>query len=428
MRKLWIVVRREFLERVRSRWFIVSTILVPLLMGLVIVVPIMLAVRTTPSNDLARITILDLTGSGLGKSVAAALDSGITADTALTPVIALSPPELAAAESTATRAVLAKRQRGYLVLGPTMWPTPQARYAGANASSPVDMNRLQRVVRDQLVATRLRAAGMDPAQVNALTALDVKMQTERLTARGRGGSGEVSTIVAFFLAFVLYITIFIYGQIVLRGVMEEKQTRVAETVVSSVRPDTLLLGKILGVGGVAGLQLLISGVASVALIGQRGPLLARLHVAVPPFEMPHVPASTAVLLVVYFLLGYVVYAALFAAIGSMVSSEQDAQQVQMPIALLLVLTATLIQPVMLAPEGRMANVLSILPFSSPIIMPLRLSLVPVAAWRVAVSVAVLILSAWFAVWIAARVYRTGLLMYGKRPSLRELLRWVRASG
>ncbi|HEY7877577.1 MAG TPA: ABC transporter permease [Gemmatimonadaceae bacterium] len=428
MHKLWIVIRREFQERVRSRWFIVSTILVPLLMGLVIVVPIVLAARAVPSNDVARITIIDVSGTGLGKSVAFALDGGITGDTSLTRVTAVPVAELAAAESSATREVLAKREKGYLVLGPALWPKPAVRYAGSNASSPIDMNRLQRTVRDQLIATRLREAGMDPKQVESLTGLDVQMHTERLTARGRGGSGEVSTIIAFFVAFVLYITIFFYGQIVLRGVMEEKQTRVAETVVSSVRPDTLLFGKILGVGGVAGLQLLISGVATAVLVMERGPLLARLHVPMPAFEMPHVAPATALLLVVYFLLGYVVYAALFAAIGSMVSSEQDAQQVQLPIALLLVLTATFIQPVILAPEGRMADVLSILPFSSPIIMPLRLSLVSVSAWRVVVSLAVLLGGAWLAVWLAARVYRTGLLMYGKRPSLRELVRWVRASG
>ena len=427
MYKLWIVIRREFLERVRSRWFIVSTILVPLLMGLVIVVPIVFATRATPSNDLARITIIDVSGTGLGKAVAFSLDGGITGDTSLTQVIPLAPAEVAAAESTATREVLAGRKKGYLVLGPALWPVPAVRYAGSNATSPLDMNRLQRTVRDQLIATRLRTAGMDPKQVDALTGLDVQMATERLTARGRGGSGEMSTLVAFFVAFVLYITIFFYGQIVLRGVMEEKQTRVAETVVSSVRPETLLLGKILGVGAVAALQLFISTVATLLLIRERGPLMARLHTTVPPFELPHVAPATALLLLVYFALGYVVYAALFAAIGSMVSSEQDAQQVQLPISLLLVLTATFIQPVIFAPEGRLADVLSIVPFSSPIIMPLRLSLVPVSAWRVVASLAVLVGGCWLAVWLAARIYRTGLLMYGKRPSLRELVRWIRAS-
>jgi ABC-2 type transport system permease protein len=111
----------------------------------------------------------------------------------------------------------------------------------------------------------------------------------------------------------------------------------------------------------------------------------------------------------------------------MVSSEQDAQQIQMPVAMLLVVSALFIQPVTLTPEGRLGEVLSFIPFSSPIIMPLRMSLIPIPAWRVALSLAVLIAGCWFSVWVAARIYRTGLLMYGKRPSPREVLRWIRAS-
>ncbi|HKB53926.1 MAG TPA: ABC transporter permease, partial [Ramlibacter sp.] len=235
------------------------------------------------------------------------------------------------------------------------------------------------------------------------------------------------TAVAFIVAFVLYVTIFFYGQIVMRSVMEEKQTRVAETVVSSVRADTLLFGKILGVGAVAGAQLAISGVATFILIENRAALLARMHIAAPTFSLPHVAPAMGALLVVYFVLGYIIYASLFAAIGSMVSSEQDAQQVQMPVTLLLVVTALFIQPVSFTPEGRLAEALSFIPFSSPIIMPMRLGLIPVPAWRVGLSLAALAGGCWLSVWIAARLYRTGLLMYGKRPSPRELLRWVRAS-
>ncbi|HEY7893800.1 MAG TPA: ABC transporter permease [Gemmatimonadaceae bacterium] len=426
MRKLWIVAQREFMERIRSRWFIVSTVLVPGLLGLILFIPLYFTSRAVPSTDMARITILDATGSGLGTQVAAKLDGGIAGDTAAR-VIAVAPAALAAAESSATRDVISGARKGYLALGPALWPKPDVRYAGSNATSTVDMARLQRIVHDELIATRLRSAGMDPHQVDALTALDMQMSTERLSARGRGGSGELSILVAFFVAFVLYMTIFFYGQIVLRGVMEEKQTRVAETVVSSVRPDTLLFGKILGVGGVAGAQLIISAIISAIFIANRGPILARMGVTAPVVALPHVAPVTAVLLVVYFVLGYIIYSALFAAIGSMVSSEQDAQQIQMPVAMLLIITALFIQPVTFTPEGRLGEVLSFIPFSSPIIMPLRMSLIQIPAWRVALSLGVLIVGCWVSVWVAARIYRTGLLMYGKRPSPREILRWIRAS-
>lgn len=427
MRKLWIVAQREFLERIRSRWFIVSTILVPGLIGFAILIPLYFASRATPSSDMARITIIDATGSGIGARLAARLDGGVTGDTT-TRFVEVPPTAIAVAESTATRDVITGTRKGYLVLGPLLWPKPDVRYAGSNATSTIDMARLQRLVHDELIGTRLRSAGMDPHQVESLTALDLQMPTERLTARGRGGSGEIGTIVAFLLAFMLYMTIFFYGQIVLRGVMEEKQTRVAETVVSSVRPDTLLFGKILGVGGVAAAQLIISAVATVVLIRFRAPLLARLHVVMPNVAMPRLAPAAAALLVLFFILGYIFYSALFAAIGSMVSSEQDAQQVQMPVTMLLVITALFIQPVMFAPESSLSVTLSYIPFSAPIIMPLRLSLIPIAPWRVGLSVAALVVGCWLSVWVAARIYRTGLLMYGKRPSPRELVRWMRASG
>lgn len=426
MRKLWIVAQREFLERVRSRWFVVSTVLVPAFVGLVIFIPVYFTSRAAVSPDMTRITIIDASGSGIGGRIAARLDSGVAADMAprYEDVV---PTAVAAAESSATPDVIAGRRKGYLVLGPLLWPKPDVRYSGSNATSTIEMSKLQRVVHDELIATRLRSAGMDPRQVEALTALDLQMSTERLTARGRGGSGEIGSIVAFIVAFVLYITIFFYGQIVMRGVMEEKQTRVAETVVSSVRPDTLLFGKILGIGGVAAAQLGISGLATVFLIQNRAALMARLHVEASNYALPHVTPGMGALLVVYFILGYIVYSSLFAAIGSMVSSEQDAQQVQMPVTLLLVVTALFIQPVSFSPESRLAEALSYIPFSSPIIMPLRLSLIPIPVWKLVASLLSLVAGCWLAVWIAARIYRTGLLMYGKRPSPRELVRWVRAS-
>lgn len=426
MRKLWIVAKREFQERVRSRWFIFSTVLVPALLGLVIFIPMYFTSRAAPSADMARITIIDATGSGIGARLATRLDGGATGDTSAV-YVDVPPTGIAAAESTATHDVITGARKGYLVLGPLLWPKPDVRYAGSNATSTIDMSRLQRMVHDELIATRLRSAGMDPHQVEALTALDIQMSPQRLTARGRGGSGEIGSIVAFVVAFVLYMTIFFYGQIVMRGVMEEKQTRVAETVVSSVRPDTLLFGKILGVGGVAAAQLLISGIATLLLIRNRDAFLGRLHLEMPAFSMPHVAPGMGALLVVYFILGYIIYSSLFAAIGSMVSSEQDAQQVQMPVTLLLVITALFIQPVSFTPESRLAEALSYIPFSSPIIMPLRLSLIPIPVWKLALSLGALVAGCWISVWIAARIYRTGLLMYGKRPSPRELVRWVRAS-
>jgi ABC-2 type transport system permease protein len=270
----------------------------------------------------------------------------------------------------------------------------------------------------------MRSLGVAPADAERLKRMSLDLRAERITPRGRGGSGQLSVLIAISVAMLLYVTIFIYGQNVLRGVIEEKQSRVAEIVVSSVKPSTLLAGKVLGVGAVGLTQMLIWGAASVAMAKYRVALLQHFGAAAIPLQLPAVGWEQAVLLILFFVLGYTFYAALFAAVGAVVSSEQEAQQAQMPLVLLLVMSIIFLQPVLNNPEGALAVNLGWLPFSSPIVMPLRMSAVNLPPWEIGLSLFALAAGCYIAVYIAARVYRTGLLMYGKRPSLREIARWV----
>ncbi len=427
MARLWAVITREYMERVRSKWFLVSTILAPLLFGVMLILPMWMARTMQPSADIGHIVILDATGSRLGTRIAGELNGGVTGDSSLTQVIEVASAALGRAESTSTQQVIAKRAKGYLVVDSATFSSLRARYSGTNATSEVDMRRLERILHDQVTAIRLERAGLDAVQVRALTSSAVTLQTDQLSERGRGGSGKVSMIFAFGVAFLLYIAIFLYGQNVLRGVIEEKQTRVAETVVSSISPTTLLAGKVLGVGAVGITQLTLSIAGSVLLVRLREPIMHRLGMPMVPMSLPHISPAVALLLLLYFLLGYVFYAALFAAVGALISTEQEAQQVQLPVAMLLVITALFIQPVMMAPEAPLARRLSWLPFSSPIIMPLRLSLGAISALDIALSLVSLVIGCAAVVWIAARIYRTGLLMYGKRATLGEIMRWVRVT-
>ena len=425
MAKLWTIIKREYLERVRSKWFLYSTILAPILFGALIFLPLWFAKRSMASADVSRVLVVDATGTGMGRRLAAELNGGVMADTTRTPVLVTAPAGMPAAEEEATRRVLAKEVKGYLVLGPGTLQVMRARYAGTNASSETDMARLEDLVGEQALAVRLEQAGIDPEQVRTITARQFELEAVRVTDAGRGGSGRVRGIFAFSVAFLLYIAIFLYGQNVLRGVMEEKQTRVAEVVVSSVPATILMAGKVLGVGAAGVTQLVLATASSFAIYKIRGPLLERFGLPQIPFDLPHVGLGTAALLFIFFLLGYFFYAALFAAVGAMVSSETEAQQVQLPVAMLLVVSALFIQPVMFAPDSHLATVLSVFPFSAPIIMPLRLSLIDLSTGEIVVSIFAMLGWSWIAVWLAARIYRTGLLMYGKRPTLREIVRWVR---
>lgn len=428
MRKLLVVTAREYLERVRTRWFFIATVFGPIVFGLLLFVPPWMAARSKASANVARIVILDATGTKLGNRIATELNGGLGGDTSRTEVRAIAPARLAEAESLATEQTVARATRGYLVLDSNTIAGRSARYAGTNATSSADMEVISRVVRDEVVAMRLEQAGLDAFQSAALANMHLDLDAERITDRGRGASAKVSVFFAFGIAMLLYLSILMYGQAVLRGVIEEKQTRVAEVVVASVSPVKLLGGKVLGVGAVGLTQIVIWIAVGFALMKVRTQVLGHFGIASTPMLVPDISIGSAVLLVVFFVLGYTFYAALFAMVGATVTNEQDAQQAQMPVVMLLVVSAFALAPVLAAPESKLAYTMAWLPFSSPIIMPLRMSVVSLEAFDIITSLIILLCSCYIAVVLAARVYRTGLLMYGKRPAFREVLRWMKRAG
>ena len=426
MDKLLAVIRREYLERVRERWFVLATVFGPVLFGLLMFAPALIAKRSSQSAaDLRLVVIVDGTGTPLGRRIAAELAGGVTGDPDLARGREVPAERLAVEETRARAEVTARRAVGVLTLDPRDLARGEARYAGINATAIGDMRQVERVVREQVLAQRLERAGVPPDRSVGLARSRINVVTEHVTRRqGQGASGEVSSIFALVVAVVLYSSILLYGQMVLRGVMEEKQTRVAEVVLSSISSGKLLAGKVLGVGAVGLTQIALWSVVSYGMFRVRQPILARLGAEASPIVLPAIDLPMAALLVVFFLLGYVLFAALFAVVGAMVSSEQEAQQAQTPIILLLVSSIVVIQPVLVNPDGGLAQVMSVLPFSAPIVMPLRMSMIPLPDGVVVASLLSIAAGAAGAVWLAARVYRVGLLMYGKRPTLGELLRWT----
>ncbi|MFN2565728.1 MAG: ABC transporter permease [Gemmatimonadaceae bacterium] len=445
MRKLWVVVKREYLERVRSKWFLVGTLFVPALIVASFLLPAFLTSRSTASSGVRNVIILDATGVGIGERVAAdlleptgrgRLGAGATADT-IGPrpdVRIVERARLAEAESTATREVMREGGWvGYVVLDDRTVSGMTARYAGRNATSFRDVDRIRNAVSRAVMLHQLREAGANPRMVDVIARTRVRMPAERITDRGRGGSGQVGALLAIGIAFLFYISIVVHGQNVLRGVLEEKMTRVAEVVISSVRPETLLAGKVLGVGAVGLTQQVIWVVASAVLINKLGPLVMRMGGDAAQTSaagsimqaFTGVSVKLLVLLLLFFLVGYIFYAALHAAIGSMVNSEQEAQQAALPVMFLLIGTFIFVQPILLDPTGTLAIVMSWLPFSSPIIMPLRMTVIQIPTATLVSSLAIGVAACAAVVWLAGRIYRVGMLMYGKRPTMRELIRWIR---
>ena len=329
-----------------------------------------------------------------------------------------------------TREVQGKRLDGFLEVSPAAIETGQFEYRGRNVASIRDMQMLQTSLREAVTVERLTRRGIDPGLVQEAQQ-HIDLQTKRITREGATGeSGEATFFLAYIVGFILYMAIFLYGVNVMRSVIDEKQTRIIEVLVSSLRPFELMFGKVIGVGGVGLFQMAIWGVSAALLVSYGQALFGVLHISpeqASQVQMPSIGIGLVVLVLLYFLLGYLIYSALFAVVGASVNTEAEAQQAQMPVTMLLVVAIILVMPIINDPNGRMAVVMGIVPFFSPIVMPIRYTASEVPGQEVALSLAVLAVSTVVVVWIAARIYRVGILMYGKRPNARELLRWARQS-
>src|SRR4051812_26721916 len=424
MAKLWAIIKREYLERVRSKWFLIATFFGPVFFSAIIIVPAWLASRSKATNDVYNTIILDATGAGFGHRLAVNIAGDSTRADRMPVVRLVQPADLTKAESTATREVMRKEHTGYIVVNEQTLAGESARYAGTNATSIADMAQIKTAIHNTILASRLEKVGLDNQKMKEITFIPLDFSTERITERGRAGSGMASVLFGFAIGFLLYMSIVIYGQTIMSGVLEEKTTRVAEVVMSSVPTDTLLAGKVLGVGAVGLTQQLIWVVTTYVLLKLRAPIMERLGAPTMSFSLPDVSFGVGVIFLLFFLLGFIFYSSLYAAVGSSVNSESEARQAASPLMIVIVSTAVFIQPVLLNPTGTTAKVLSLVPMSSPIIMPIRMAVTGVPPLELAGSLIFLAVGCLLALWLASRIYRVGLLMYGKRPTLREMARWV----
>jgi ABC-2 type transport system permease protein len=396
---------------------VISTILGPLLLGGLIVMSVLLQLRG--SGKAQRIALVDQGTHDLGAAVLATLEESTPGEPSRFVVMPLG---AAPAEELDAR-VASGEMDGYLVLPPDLATSGHASYVGTNASSQVDMARLSSRVQKAVIRARAQALGIKPADMQSLLA-HVELDTRQ--AGGGAASGNAAFGLAYGAAILLYMTILLYGITVMRSVIQEKTSRVLEVIVACASPWDLMVGKLVGVGAVGLTQVGCWLAAAGLLTGFRGPLLARFGMAgADAIALPSVGAGPIAVVVFYFLGGYALYSAIYAAVGAVNNSERDAQQAQMPITFLLVGAFMCFPVITSAPRDAAAVALSMVPFFSPVLMPMRCFLTPVPAWQLGASVALLLGTIVATTWVASRIYRVGILMYGKKPSVGELLKWVR---
>lgn len=293
-------------------------------------------------------------------------------------------------------------------------------------------DRITQAISDRIQTLKLKQRGLDPGFVDSLRT-QIDLQTLRLTGDGEEDSSTAAaTVVGFMAALIMYLFIFLYGSMVVRGVVEEKASRVMEVLVASVRPFDLMLGKILGIAAVGLAQFVVwialtAGLVAIAqatLGGAPTPDaptdgVEGIMAGLGTLNLPYLLS----LFLFYFISGYLLYAALFAAIGSAVDNESDTQQLMFPVTIPLILAIIVAQMVVQNPGSPLSFWFSMIPFTAPILMAVRLPF-GVPAWELALSMSLMVAGFFATTWIAARIYRVGVLMYGKKPTFKELLRWI----
>jgi len=414
VRKVLAIIRREFVERVRTKWFWVGTILGPLLMVGIIGFQMLLARKAGGERHIA---VVDATTTGFGGRVVAQLA------VALPRFHPTHVPRSMASDSTLMRQVEQQQLDGFLLVSDSLLDYGVAEYRGSNVSSMADMAELQGTLQRLVFAARLERRGIDTLvvkQAQIPLRLDQhKVQGHKLT----GESGTQSFWTGFGMAVLLFTAILIYGVNVMSSVLEEKTTRVVELLISSLRPFQLMLGKVVGAGAVGIVQLSVWIVSAKILAGGHRGLAGTTATG---FQFPSIPTATLVIFVLYFLLGYFLYAAIYAAVGAMSSTESEARQAQVPVQLVLMVPYLAFFAILNDPNSSLAVWMTLIPFWSPLATPVRWGATPIPVVEMVASIGFLVAAVLVVTWLAARIYRVGILMTGKRPNLKEMVRWIRA--
>jgi ABC-2 type transport system permease protein len=416
LRNTLLIAKREYLERVRSRVFRITTVLVPLGMG---GVALLGGVGGKKMEQGIQNLAVVSNSAALAQQVKASLEHQ---EHAPKTVLVFAPATDADLQHL-NQQVTNREIQGYLTIDTEPGETPTATWTSASSTDFFAKTVMQGAVSEGLVRQELLRHGMTEDQVSALTK-EVKINTNQVKNGVVVKSDtERSFAGAYVLILVLYGSVLIYGINIARSVVEEKTSRIFEVLLSSASADDLMMGKLLGVGATGLTQLGIWTLLVAAFGGSQLAAAQGIHglgsMGLTNIELVYFP--------IFFLGGFYLYSALAAALGSSVSGEQEVQQFSFILISPLVVSVVMMVYVMQNPSSTISVVMSLLPPFTPIIMYMRICAQMPPLWEVWLSVALLAASVWGMVWLSARIYRVGVLMYGKRATLPEMIRWLRYS-
>lgn len=414
MKKLLAVARWEYVEKIKSKAFLISLFLMPLIMIGIGVIPSLLASK--PDTESRPLGVIDQTGEFFEPLARRIEERYKLADGQpnyiLRPIEILN--DIDEAKRLADKMVLEGELEGFFVIGQTGFNDSSAEYRSRNVGNIRIIERFSKTLHDIVFEKKLQAEGINPEIVKRVsTSFDLK--TVKISERGEEEAGfEQVFFSAYIFMMMMLFLIMTSGQLLVRSVLEEKMNRVAEILVSSCSSTDLMVGKILGLSGLSLTQLGFWILIALAISFKFGITL----IAVP----------NALLLVVFFILGYLLYAAIFAAAGSPISTEQEAQYINTYLVLILLIPIALAIPVLQNPDSLLVKILTFIPLVTPTMMAMRIPIQMPSPIEIVIAIGLLTVSTIFAMWAAGKIFRTAILAYGKRPSIVEIFKLLKTAG
>jgi ABC-2 type transport system permease protein len=444
--KIFTIIKHEYLTKVRSKGFIISTVLGPLMMIAIIAIPVIAAMFS--GTDM-KIGIVDNTGK-YGFDI-------MKKDTTVLKLVKINESEKINREYLENKqnkkridfALEKDSLDGFLVIDSNFVDSSTVLVYTRGGGGIGYIQKIESAVSKVLQKEKVKAKNLDTSLIQFVEkAGDVKMENLVIGKSGKNQDNPaVKAIIGYVLGFFIYMMMLMYGSFVSRGVIEEKANRIVEVIASSVRPFQIMLGKVVGIGSVGLTQVVIWIIFASILFYFSGSIIQSTlspnqiqnfmsmmgqgqQMQIPKdFNLAEIIniklAGLIFYFIFFFLSGYFIYATLFAAVGSAVDQEQDAAQLQLPITLPIIIPILFIGNVISNPNGMLAIVLSLIPFFSPILMIVRIAAGEVPIWQIIASMVMVIGTFFGCLWIAAKIYRVGILMYGKKPSFRDVARWIR---
>ena len=439
--KIVTVIKREYMTRIKSKGFIASLFLMPMLMCGLVLLSSFLAIMEDKTEELRKLAVIDETGE-----IFAQMQEAITEHPTfqhngeLVYQLREETANTEAEKNALQERVNTKELYAYLEIPKDVFENAEVRFYARTATNFRVQNALHRIISDIVRDKRFAESGYSQREVSRL------MRSVRFNAyavksgKGKDGGAKVESSIetgarlglGYILVFVLYMFVIIYANSIMRSVLEEKTTRIVEVIVSSIKPYQLLLGKLVGVCSVCLTMFAVWVLFGVVLIMNIEPLLRIFGIDSLPMQFIQiigtVKASSTEMLTyffVYFVIGFFIYSTLYAVVGAICSSEEEAQQTGVPLTMLIVVPFVLMFQLFRIPDSTLSIMLSHIPFFSPILMFMRINVLMPPLWEILLNILFMCITVLLVTLISGKIYRVGILMYGKRPTFGQLWQWMR---